>query len=149
MKQILDGIEDVVGVGDTFVLCVTGYSMLPLLGYADDTIIVRRTTLGESIEGRIAMFRTKNGKIIVHRVVGIESGEVLLRGDGNIAQVERVPRESIVGVVESVRRRSGKVVSCLSQSWQRRERLWLGTPIVVRRYILALLRRWLDFKSKH
>lgn len=145
----MGSIEDVVEVGETFVLNVTGYSMLPLLGYAGDTIVVRRTACDESIVGRIAMFRMNGGKIVVHRVVYEEDGVVHLRGDGNIVQVERVSRKDIVGVVEGVRRRRGKVVNCSSRWWRFREWVWLSSPRIVRRSILALLHRWLDYKIKH
>ena len=63
-----DNIESLVPVGEQFKIVVTGYSMLPLLGYGHDTIVVRRTDDTEPIMGRIAMFRAKDRHIIVHRV---------------------------------------------------------------------------------
>jgi hypothetical protein len=143
---VLDNIERIVDVGQSFELRVNGYSMLPLLGYAGDTIIVRRVSADESIAGRIAMFRGVKGNIIVHRVLGVDAGTVRLRGDGNIAQIERVQRAEIIGVVESVRRRGGRVVSCSSRWWHLKERLWLAIPLRIRGYLLAMLRRMLDYK---
>jgi SOS-response transcriptional repressor LexA len=146
MQSVLDNIERIVDVGQSFELRVNGYSMLPLLGYAGDTIIVRRVSADESIAGRIAMFRGVKGNIIVHRVLGVDAGTVRLRGDGNIAQIERVQRADIIGVVESVRRRGGRVVSCSSRWWHLKERLWLAIPLRIRGYLLAMLRRMLDYK---
>ncbi|MEE1167483.1 MAG: S24/S26 family peptidase [Alistipes sp.] len=146
MQRVLDNIEAIVAVGESFELRVNGYSMLPLLGYAGDTIIVRRVSVDESIAGRIAMFRGVKGNIIVHRVLSVDSGEVRLRGDGNTAQIESVQRAEIIGVVESVRRRGGRVVSCTSRWWHLKERLWLAIPLRIRGYLLALLRRMLDYK---
>jgi hypothetical protein len=146
MHRVLDNIERIVDVGQSFELRVNGYSMLPLLGYAGDTIIVRRVSVDESIAGRIAMFRGVKGNIIVHRVLGVDAGTVRLRGDGNIAQIERVQRADIIGVVESVRRRGGRVVSCSSRWWHLKERLWLAIPLRIRGYLLAMLRRMLDYK---
>jgi hypothetical protein len=146
MHRVLDNIERIVDVGQSFELRVNGYSMLPLLGYAGDTIIVRRVSADESIAGRIAMFRGVKGNIIVHRVLGVDAGTVRLRGDGNIAQIERVQRADIIGVVESVRRRGGRVVSCSSRWWHLKERLWLAIPLRIRGYLLAMLRRMLDYK---
>lgn len=146
MQRVLDNIERIVDVGQSFELRVNGYSMLPLLGYAGDTIIVRRVSADESIAGRIAMFRGVKGNIIVHRVLGVDAGTVRLRGDGNIAQIERVQRAEIIGVVESVRRRGGRVVSCTTRWWHLKERLWLAIPLRVRGYLLAMLRRMLDYK---
>jgi hypothetical protein len=147
MNRVLDNIELLVDVGQSFEMRVTGYSMLPLLGRGNDTIIVRRTTTEEDILGRIAMFRERDGHIVVHRVKSLKDGVVTLMGDGNIRGVERCPRERIVGVVEYVRRESGKVVSCTSRWWRAKERMWLIMPRFVRRCALALMRRWLNRKG--
>lgn len=148
MSRLLDNIEELIPVGNSFELRVTGYSMLPLLGRRGDTIIVRRITTTEPIIGRIAMFRKSNGHIVVHRVREINDGVVTLMGDGNIRDMEQCPRESIVGVVEHVRRSSGQVVSCSSRWWRMREKMWLWQPRIIRRYALALIRRWINWRYK-
>lgn len=148
MSRLLDNIEELIPVGNSFELRVTGYSMLPLLGRRGDTIIVRRTTTTEPIIGRIAMFRKSNGHIVVHRVREINDGVVTLMGDGNIRDMEQCPRESIVGVVEHVRRSSGQVVSCSSRWWRMREKMWLWQPRIIRRYALAIIRRWINWRDK-
>ena len=148
MHKVLDNIEHLVAVGESFELHVKGYSMLPMLGFGDDIIIVRRVDTKESIVGRIAMFRGMRGQIIVHRVLSVENERVVLRGDGNIIQTEECQRGEIIGVVDKVRRESGKVVDCTTPKWRRRERLWLSTPRWVRGKMLGVMRRWLDFKRK-
>ena len=141
MHKYLDNIEEVVAIGDSFRLFVRGFSMLPLLGYGRDNIIIRRTTEQEDIVGRIAMFRTATGHIIVHRVVEVKDGIVTLQGDGNPYSQERCRRSEIVGVVDAVIRESGKQVSCTTTMWRIRERIWLLQPAIVRRYALAIIRR--------
>ena len=94
------------------------------------------------------MFRNDNGRIVVHRIIGINSGIVSLRGDGNLYQVEQCKREEIIAVLESVIRENGKFVSCTSRRWHRKERVWLSTPLWMRRYALAILRRVADFRNK-
>ena len=148
MHKVLDNIEHLVAVGESFELHVKGYSMLPLLGYGDDIIIVRSVDAKESVFCRIAMFRGMRGQIIVHRVLSVENERVVLRGDGNIIQTEECQRGEIIGVVDKVRRESGKVVDCTTPKWRRRERLWLSTPRWVRGKMLGVMRRWLDFKRK-
>ena len=141
-------ITELLEEGAQFKIVVRGYSMLPLLGFGHDTIILRRVDTSEDIAGRIAMFRNKNGRIVVHRIIGINGGIVSLRGDGNLYQIELCPREEIIAVLESVVRENGKEISCRSRHWQRRERLWLSTPLWMRRYALAILRRAADFRAK-
>ena len=119
-----------------------------MLGRGKDTIILRRTATDENILGRIAMFREKDGHIVVHRVKSIDGNMVTLMGDGNTKGRERCPRERIIGVVEHVRREGGKVVCCTSWWWRTRERMWLMLPRIVRQYALALMRRWLNRKNR-
>lgn len=142
-------IEQLVEPGELFKMYVKGYSMLPLLGYGRDEIVLRRTTTEEDIAGRIAMFRTLDGRIIVHRIIDIKDGIVTLRGDGNIEQCERCAREDIIGIVESVVRGNGRTISCTTRWWHTRERIWLGQPKLVRRYALAIMRRWCNFKRRN
>lgn len=148
MHKVLDNIELLVPVGQSFELHVKGYSMLPMLGFGDDVIIVRRVDAEEHIVGRIAMFRGAQNQIIVHRVLSVTNGVVVLQGDGNIIQTEECQRDEIIGVVDMVRRESGKVVDCTTLRWRRRERLWLSLPRWVRGKMLGAMRRWLDYKRK-
>ena len=148
MHSVIDNIEEIVEPGQCFNIVVTGYSMLPLLGYGKDSIVVRRTSNDEHIEGRIAMFRGADRHIIVHRVMKVEGDMVHLQGFGNPYHGEQTPRSTVIGVVESVVRESGKVVSCTTRSWHRRERIWISTPRIVRRYALGIMRRWLNFKRR-
>lgn len=141
-------IAELLEVGESFKIVVRGYSMLPMLGFGHDTIILRRVDIKEDIVGRIAMFRNEKGRIVVHRIIGINGGIVSLRGDGNLYQVEQCRREEIIAVLESVVRESGKEISCTSHRWLRQERLWLNTPIWMRRYTLAILRRVADFRNR-
>ena len=123
--------------------------MLPLLGYGRDTIIIRRTLHDESIVGRIAMYRLGPKHYVTHRVISVEGDTVTLLGDGRITKDEPIRRDMIVGVVESVIRQNGRLLSCTSRTWRLKERLWLMQPMIVRRYALALLHRWIRFTQRN
>jgi hypothetical protein len=103
----------------------------------------------EIITDRIAMFRTAQGRIIVHRVVALEDGVVKLKGDGNLYGYEYCNREKIIGIVEGVVRQNGRVVSCGSKLWRMREKIWLCQPLIIRRFALAIMRHWLNFKRNN
>ena len=94
------------------------------------------------------MFRTTNRRIIVHRVIAIDGDKVTFHGDGNLAQTEECSRKDVIGVVDTVIRQNGKEVSCTTRWWRIRERIWLAQPIIIRRYALAIMRRWLNFKKR-
>lgn len=144
----IDRFEEVVEYGECFSIRVDGHSMLPLLGYGKDTIIIRRTCTDEPIVGRIAMYRLGPKHYVTHRVVSVEGDTVLLLGDGRITYDEPIKRDMIVGVVEGVIRQNGRKVSCTSRLWRLRERMWLMQPMIVRRYALAILHRWIKFTQR-
>ena len=65
-----------------------------------------------------------------------------------IKSTEECQRGEIIGVVDMVRRASGKVIDCTTPRWRRIERLWLSLPRWVRGKMLGAMRRWLDYKRK-
>ena len=148
MINVLENIERLIPPGGTFEMIVTGRSMLPLLGVGRDTILVRRVTADEDIFHRIAMFRAVDGRIIVHRVIDVCDGVVTLRGDGNLVMRESCRRDEIIGVVERVIRSNGTIVDCTSGGWRMKERVWIYMPQFVRRCVLAVMHRWLNWKNK-
>ena len=123
----VDRFEEAVAYGECFQVRVDGLSMLPLLGYGRDTLIVRRIAPKH---------------YVTHRAIEVENGMVTMLGDGRLTYDHPIRRECVVGVVEGVIRQSGKRVSCMSRSWRLRERLWLAQPMLLRRLSLALIRRW-------
>ncbi len=145
----VDRFEETVEYGECFKIRVTGHSMLPLLGYGRDTIIIRRTRHDEAIVGRIAMYRLGPKHYVTHRVISVDGDTVTLLGDGRITYDEPIRRDMIVGVVESVIRQNGRLLSCTSRTWRLKERLWLMQPMIVRRYALALLHRWIRFTQRN
>ena len=145
---LVDRFEEAVDYGECFNIRVDGTSMLPLLGYGRDTIIIRRTRTDEPIVGRIAMYRLGPKHYVTHRVVKVENDVVTLLGDGRITYDEPIRRDMVVGVVEGVIRKSGHKLSCTSRLWRFREWLWLSQPMIVRRYALAIIRRWMKLTKR-
>lgn len=145
---LVDRFEEAVDYGECFNIRVDGTSMLPLLGYGRDTIIIRRTRTDEPIVGRIAMYRLGPKHYVTHRVVKVENDVVTLLGDGRITYDEPIRRDMVVGVVEGVIRKSGRKLSCTSRLWRFREWLWLSQPMIIRRYALAIIRRWMKLTKR-
>ena len=145
---LVDRFEEAVDYGECFNIRVDGTSMLPLLGSGRDTIIIRRTRTDEPIVGRIAMYRLGPKHYVTHRVVKVENDVVTLLGDGRITYDEPIRRDMVVGVVEGVIRKSGRKLSCTSRLWRFREWLWLSQPMIVRRYALAIIRRWMKLTKR-
>jgi SOS-response transcriptional repressor LexA len=144
----IDRLEEFVEYGECFEVRVNGESMLPLLGYGSDTLIIRRVDTHEPIEGRIAMYRPAPNHYITHRVMRTDGNNVYLLGDGRLTYDAPIPRDNIVGIVEGVIRQDGHKESCTSLSWRIRERLWLMQPLIIRRFTLAIIRRWMKLTKR-
>ena len=146
--KVLDNIELIISDSDSFVMEITGYSMLPLLGHRGDKVVIRRVTEVEDIVRRIALFRSKKGGLIAHRVVATSNDTVTLQGDGNPKQKERCSRHEIIGIIEYVLRSNGEVISCTSKRWRFYEHIWLIQPRIIRSIALAIMRRWMNLTDK-
>lgn len=150
MKQdtLLDNIEKLAS-DDIFEITVTGYSMLPMLGRGLDKVVVRPCRPHELTVGRIVMFRAENRHLIVHRIRKRDGDEFIMAGDGNYRTTEHCNIGNIIGIVDKVIRRNGKIADCTSPWWRLRERCWLAIPPICRRYITAVMRRRLDYKKRN
>ena len=94
------------------------------------------------------MYRLGPKHYVTHRVVKVENDVVTLLGDGRITYDEPIRRDMVVGVVEGVIRKSGRKLSCTSRLWRFREWLWLSQPMIIRRYALAIIRRWMKLTKR-
>ena len=107
-------------------IAVNGESMLPFFR-SGSTITLRPLREGDIRKYNVVMADAGHA-FVVHRIIKVETNEVLLFGDGNIKRGERVSRDKIYGIVDC-----SKLHIFFAKIW-----LWLRP---VRRYPLALFRR--------
>ena len=144
----VDRFEEAINISERFQLEISGRSMLPFMGYDGDKIIVRRISHDENINGRIVLCRVTERKYVAHRVIRIEGDMITMRGDGRLTYDKPIPRTCVVGIVESVVRKGGRVKSCATHTWRICEHLWLCQPTFIRRCSLGIIRRFIDLKEK-
>lgn len=115
-----------------------GNSMLPFIKEGHDSVRLRKESwdVGDAVLAKLP-----NSQYVLHRVFSIEGNRVTLRGDGNLAGTETCRKEDIKGKVISVVHRSGRESLTCKSSYNFKVRLWLHTPRIVKRVILAILRR--------
>ena len=139
-KLFFEQVESLLGDARSVTLKVRGNSMNPWLWDGRHSVVVRRHT-AEDVEVGKVLFFVSDGRWIMHRLERIEGDVLTFAGDGNYRLKERVRREDVRGVMESVVTPSGRVVRCDGWEWRAKSRLWLMLPAIVRRYILAVVRR--------
>ncbi|MBR5333796.1 MAG: hypothetical protein IKV33_03565 [Alistipes sp.] len=146
MRMVVDNdtffaeVDRLLVAGESVTIKVQGVSMMPLLRDGVDSVVLRRH-VDEDIKLGAVMFFCYRGKWFMHRLCRIDGDVLYFAGDGNYRQWECVCRTDVKGVVTAVVSKSGRVKGCDSLSWRVRSKMWLMLPSLVRRYILAIIRR--------
>ena len=133
-------VENLLAEGESVTVRVRGCSMMPHLRDGRHSVVVRRCK-AEDIKLGAVMFFEYRGQWIMHRLRRIEGDRLIFAGDGNYRLVEIVGREALRGVVTDIISPSGYKFSCESFLWCFKSGAWLMLPAIVRRYMLAIIRR--------
>lgn len=133
-------VENLLAEGESVTVRVRGCSMMPHLRDGKHSVVVRRCK-AEDIKLGAVMFFEYRGQWIMHRLRRIEGEKLIFAGDGNYKLVEIVGRDALRGVVTDIISPSGYKLSCESFLWRFKSGAWLMLPAIVRRYMLAIIRR--------
>ncbi len=97
-KAILSFIkEDILNKNKKIKISVHGSSMLPFLR-SGDNVIIKRVKENELKVADIVVFKYFD-KIVVHRIIKINTDTIICRGDSTINNDEPVGKKNIIGVV--------------------------------------------------
>ena len=120
--------------GQTVKLLIGGHSMYPFIRGGIDLVEVVPFSFEEELPAWCCPFYQWNGKYLIHRYIGKKGNEYMVLGDGNLARIERVKREDIIGILRTIYRPDGTVQDCRDTRWLKKAKWW---------YRLRFLRRWL------
>lgn len=102
-------IEKVLAEEGEVMACSAGVSMYPMLRNKKDMIVVE-TVKGQLKKNDVPLYRLKSGKLVLHRIIKVESDHYVIRGD-NLTFKEYVYPDQILGVLKSFYR-GGKFIDC-------------------------------------
>ena len=94
--------KEVLAVGGSLPLRVTGVSMRPFLKEGRDTVLLMPVE-GVLRRGDVVLFTRPGGKLVLHRIVRVQNGTVTVTGDNQV-ELETVPQEAVLAVVQRVLR---------------------------------------------
>ena len=136
---LLPEIRALVRSGYTVTIPVRGNSMLPFLADGRDAVVLCAQEPGSLRAGTVALVRTNDGRIVLHRIVRLEGRRLWLRGDGNPGQTEEAVLDDVLAVAVAVVRK-GRTYPVSGWAWRVYSWCWsrLGGG---RRYVLAFCRR--------
>ena len=114
-------IEDELSDYGNYATNTVGGSMRPLFRTHRDAVVL--SSLDRDIKKYdIVLYKTSDGKYILHRVIGIKGGVFIIRGDNTFVR-EYVPKERIIASVTSFNRK-GKRRKITDLSYKIYSRVW-------------------------
>ena len=124
--------------GKSVTFQVKGCSMLPFIMGQKDSVNVHR---GEFAPGDAVLAHLPGGNYVLHRVESIDGESVTLKGDGNLKGREHCRVEDVKGKVTQVLKGGSRPVDVTRPSYRRKVKRWNSLPYIVRRGVLAIIRR--------
>jgi len=121
-EKLFSCVKQAISEGKCALINVKGISMTPFLIDGRDEVFLDAVNPNDICVGMI-LFVEINNTYILHRVVSLSDNYVILRGDGNISQSEKVSFEQIVAKVSAVIR-NGKRINYRSYHWQLYALFW-------------------------
>lgn len=111
-------IEERIATGHSVELAIRGRSMLPTLKEGRDSVILSPIN-GELKRYDIPLYRRKNQRYVIHRIVGISDGKYRLAGDNQYVYEDGIEKGQIIAVVTAIKR-GGREIPTDSK----KHRLW-------------------------
>ncbi len=126
--------------GHTVTLKLKGVSMRPFLEDERDVALMRLAT--EVVAGEPVLAEVGKGHFVLHRVIRLEGDAVTLLGDGNLVEEHCSVGDVKAQVVGFYRKGSKKLDRIDGWKWRAYSFVWMRLR-PVRRWLLALYRRWI------
>lgn len=133
-------VEERLSRGESVTIPFAGVSMKPFLHDREDKITLSPLTRDPQ-RGDVLLFRCL-GLHILHRVVDCEGDRLTMQGDNCLSR-ERIERHDVVGILTSVQRKSGRVMTAGTLRWRAE-----SCCSVIRREVHRLMRLLFNRKMR-
>ena len=139
--MLLPEIVKLLDEGHTVTLRLRGFSMRPFLEDGRDKSLLTKADNPKVGDPVLAEVDPKH--FVLHRIIKIDGDQVILRGDGNLAD-EQCSIQDVKGAVIGFYRK-GRETMDRTDGWKWRTYSWIWVHLYpIRRYLLAFYRRiWL------
>ena len=117
-----DSIETQLAENGFYVSTTVGVSMRPMLRNRRDRVILRPVGEERLCKWDLPLYRRPDGKYVLHRIIGVEDGYYIIRGDNTYVK-EKVPDAWIIGVVSEFYR-GDRHVTADNKGYRRYAAFW-------------------------
>ena len=110
MSEFDTSIEEAIDKNGEIMVCSSGISMYPMVRHRKDMVVIEK--LNRPLKKYdVPVYRTKTGKIVMHRILKITPDGYIIRGDNLFQNEYDIKNENIIGVLKAFYR-NGKHVDC-------------------------------------
>ncbi len=142
----MNNVEQALRENDEIVVCTSGTSMYPMLRNRRDMAVLTRVE-GELRKNDVVLYRAKNGKLILHRILKVTPRNYIIRGD-NLYRKEYVKRLDALAVLKGFNR-NGKYISCEDSKGYKLYILYVKLSYPIRYIIFGEIKAFLiKFRAK-
>lgn len=139
-SEFLPEVIKIINEKHTVTISLKGFSMRPFLEDGRDKALLAQPHSPLQI-GDIVLAETHPGHYVLHRIININKQDVTLRGDGNIL-VEHCKIKDVKAFALGFYRKGRNTLdSTNSQKFKIYSKIWMFL-FPIRRYLLAVYRRW-------
>lgn len=126
-------IEETLDKYGSFIIAPVGISMLPLLRWGKDTVVIERLKRPPQKHDMI-LYKRNNGQYVLHRLLEIRKRDYVMCGDNQFIREYGITDENIIGICTGIYRKE-KYVSCQNPLYRLYVRFWCFS-IPLRRVML-------------
>ena len=122
-SEISEIVDELIEENAVLPFYVSGSSMNPFLISRRDIVYLKKPQPVEFKEGRIFLFRRKDGTLVLHRAKSVSEDSIFeMLGDAQ-CKSEKISKEQIIAIVSEIERK-GKRRSIDSVYWKSIDAIW-------------------------
>lgn len=130
-------IEEVLQEKGEFVSAPLGVSMLPLIRPQCDVVFLSRDT-SEIGKYDVVLYKRKNGKYILHRILGQNEKGYILCGDNQYIKEYGIQKEQILAVMKGFYRGEKRYIDIQSKGYRIYSKFWCCSLTLRRIFLFGM-----------
>ena len=138
LKDLAPVIESALNAGLSYTFSPAGDSMRPMLYGSGCTVTLKKPVFPLK-KHDVALYYSKEGNLVLHRVVEVGQGSYTMLGDSTVTREEGIPDSRIIGVVSAFAR-GEKIRSVDAPTYKLYCRIWSAIPFL-RRFVIRFGRK--------
>ncbi|MDP4152622.1 MAG: S26 family signal peptidase [Bacillota bacterium] len=124
LSDFIPVMRDVLKKDGEVIFTITGNSMAPMLRHRKDKVCIKSIDVHDLKKYDIPLFVRKDGKYILHRIVGIKEDGFEVMGDNQFNKEYPVNPSQVIGVVNGFWK-DDKYISCDSFKYKMYSKAWV------------------------